>query len=423
MFPNMWHRVGTMLLGLSALAAMPAHAQSGTDLLSAETVSIAGDARIVAADGEPSWIRGGEGKARFDARDPDGDVHVRPWLTEADLIWQPRFTWSLSGTIVVTAQQGQEHPLDVSQAALVFKPMLPGSAKLAVRAGLYWPDISLEHSGPEWRVTDTITPSAINSWIGDEIKAGGLEATLTAPLGTQRVAVTLGAFGLNDTAGTLLAFRGWALHDQKATAFGRQPLPPLNAFLRSRQAPETRPVSEIDNRPGWYGKLGWSPSRAFELQFFHYDNRADPQAVTAASQWGWRTHFNDIGAVVAADRVTLRAQAMSGRTEMGYPRAGRIWADTRFRAAYLLTTLGTHKGSVSARLDAFGTRGHGSIVDSRYSEDGWAITAAARRELGPHLSLLAEILHVDSIRQDRVRLGLPARQRQNQAQLALHVHI
>ncbi|MBC9032243.1 hypothetical protein IAG41_07560 [Sphingomonas sp. JC676] len=412
-----------MLLGLAALAAVPARAQSGTDLLSAETVTVLGDARIVGADGARSWIGGGEGKSRFDAHDPDGDFHVRPWLAEADLVWQPRFTWSLSGTVVVTAQHGQEHPIDVSQAALAFKPILHGPAKLAVRAGLYWPDISLEHSGPEWRVTDTITPSAINSWIGDEIKTGGIEATLIMPLGTHRVAATLGAFGLNDTAGTLLAFRGWALHDQKATAFGRQPLPPLNAFMSSRQAPETRPVGEIDNRVGWYGKLGWSPSRAFELQFFHYDNRADPQAVTDGSQWGWRTHFNNVGAIVSVEQVTLKAQAMGGRTEMGYSRAGRIWADTSFRSAFLLATLGLNKGSVSARLDAFGTRGRGSILDNSYSEDGWAITAAARHELGPHLSLLAEVLHVDSIKQDRVRLGLPARQRQNQIQLALRVHI
>ena len=44
--------------------------------------------------------------------------------------------------------------------------------KLVARAGV-WPPVRLNHNRPEWRVRDTITPSAINSWIGDEVKLGG----------------------------------------------------------------------------------------------------------------------------------------------------------------------------------------------------------------------------------------------------------
>ncbi|MEI9926712.1 MAG: hypothetical protein WDN44_02075 [Sphingomonas sp.] len=40
---------------------------------------------------------------------------------------------------------------------MTFKPLLPGPAKVSARAGLFWPAVSLEHSGPEWAVTDTIT--------------------------------------------------------------------------------------------------------------------------------------------------------------------------------------------------------------------------------------------------------------------------
>jgi hypothetical protein len=185
-----------MLLGLAALAVAPARAQNGTDLFSAETVTLAGNARIVAADGEAGWLDGGLGKTRFDAGSASRDLRIRPRLAEADLIWQPHFIWSLSGTVVAIAQHGQERPIDLSTAALSFKPRLAGPIRFNIRAGLYWPDVSLEHSGPEWRVTDTITPSAINSWIGDEIKTGGVEATVTTPLGMHRVAATLGAFGL-----------------------------------------------------------------------------------------------------------------------------------------------------------------------------------------------------------------------------------
>jgi hypothetical protein len=403
-------------------AAVPAHAQDGPDLFSGETLTVTGDARIVGADGEQGWLDGGYGKARFDGA-KNGDFKLRPQLAEADIIWQPRFTWSLTGTVVAIAQRGQQHPVDLSEAALQFKPLLPGRTRLTVRAGLYWPAISLEHSGPEWAVTDTITPSAINSWIGDEVKIVGTEATAATTAGRHRIAATLGVFGFNDTAGTLLAFRGWALHDEKATAFGLQPLPPLNAFMQGAQAPETRPVVEIDHRVGWYAKLGWSPSEHVELQGFHYDNRADPHAVTSAQQWGWRTRFDNLGAIASFGHFQLKAQALSGRTEMGYPMPSTIWVDTKFRSAFLLMTRIFDHGSISARAEAFGTRSHGSVLTALDSEDGWALTAAARREIAPHLTLLAEVLHVDGRKDARIATGLAPRQRTNQVQIALRVRI
>ncbi len=140
---------------LVAAASAPAQAQDGPELFTAETLSASGDIRLGGADGEASWIDGGYGKTRFDAHDADGKFHVRPWLAEADLVWQPRFTWSLTGNVVVTAQHGQDDPVDISEAALTFKPLVGNRTRVAVRAGLFWPPVSLEHSGPEWAVTNT----------------------------------------------------------------------------------------------------------------------------------------------------------------------------------------------------------------------------------------------------------------------------
>jgi hypothetical protein len=417
------HPLGQAIATALLLAAIPAHAQEGLDLLSAETLTIAGDARIVGVDGEKSWIDRGHGRTRFDPNDPGGGFAVRPWLAEADLIWQPRFTWSLTGTLVVSAQHGQDKPVDLTEAVLTFKPLLSSETKVTARAGLYWPAISLEHSGPEWAVTDTITPSAINSWIGDEIKVGGTEVTMATGLGAHRVAATLGAFGLNDTSGTLLSFRGWALHDQKATAFGHQPLPPLTGMMRNAQAPRTRPVIEIDDRIGWYGKLGWSPSDWVELQLFHYDNRGDPEAVTPSKQWGWRTRFTQAGAIFSNGALTFKAQAITGRTEMGKPRPVVPWIDTRFRSAFLLATRQFERGSVSARAEAFGTDSRGSVVGAHYSDEGWGLTLAGKRRIGPYFTLLGEFLHVESAFPARRNLGLPRWQKQNQVQLSLRVRL
>ena len=61
MFPG-----GRLLLaGAALLAAVSARAQDGTELFAPETVTLVGDARIVGADGEPSWLDGAFGKTRF----------------------------------------------------------------------------------------------------------------------------------------------------------------------------------------------------------------------------------------------------------------------------------------------------------------------------------------------------------------------
>lgn len=383
---------------------------------SGKPLTLAGDARIVLADGERSWIDGGFGKTRYGPhKEP-----VRP--VELDAVWKPAISWTLDATVAVIAQDGQDKPVDLSEAYLGWRRPPHGAFRFSARAGYFWPAISLEHSGPEWRVTETITPSAINSWVGEEVKVAGVEATASLPVAGHRAHATVALFGADDTAGTLLAFRGWALHDEKVTLFSKQQLPPLDSFMQYAQAKQTRPAEELDHRPGWYARLAWSPNDRLALNAFYYDNRGNPAAVNAGLQWGWRTRFADIGATWQAGRLKLTAQALSGTTQMGFPMPSKLWVDTQFRSAFLLATRQTGWGSVSLRGEAFGTRGHGSVLGAATSEDGWAATLAARHPIGKHLTVLIEGLHVESDRAERARIGDPAHQRQNQIQLALRLH-
>ena len=406
-----------MLLAL--FGAVPALAQSYDENPSGNALYVLADGRLSIADGERSWIDGGFGKIRLSG-DADGDARLRARPIEGDVVWQPHLGWSLGATIAATAQQGQQHAVDLSEAYLTYRHAPLGAVKLSARLGLLWPPISTEHSGPAWTVTDTITPSAINSWVGEEVKVVAGEGSASVPLGDGRVTATAALFGLNDTAGTLLTFRGWALHDEKATAFGLQRLPPLNAFMIAAQAPRTSPVIELDNRPGVYAKIGWTDPRAM-IAAFYYDNRADPEAVDNFLQWGWRTRFGNLSLRFRPDaRWTITSQAMLGTTRMGYRMPDRLWVDTQFRSAFLLGTRRfADRFSVSGRVEAFGTRGRGSVEGAETSEDGWATTAAAKWSPSLHLSVLAEALHVDSRRDERARVGLPPRERQTIGQMAL----
>ena len=414
---------GLLLGGWLLLSAAPAPA---ADMPQTGLLTAYANLDLVAADGPRAWLdRGGTGKARFG--NPKNDaLRLRPYGTEAGIVLQPDFGWSLSGLVSAVAQHGQDKAIDVNEAYLRWRPLPVGGVRATLRAGIFWPSVSLEHGGSEWAVTETVTPSAINSWIGEEVKVGGIEANFATMIGAHRLSLTVAGFGLNDTAGTLLTFRGWALHDEKATLFSVQPLPVMNALMRSRQARETRPMIDLDHHVGWYTKLGWAPPGPFELQYFHYDNRADPQSFDVGLQWGWRTRFDHVGAILDLDRRTrLTAQAIDGTTLMGFHRNGARWVDMHFRSAFLLATrqvaIGTKAGSVSARIEAFGTHNHGSLVLSDDDESGWAATAATRWPLLPYASLFAEALHIDSRRDARLREQVSPRQQQNVVRLTLRL--
>ena len=414
---------GAIPLGcaLAALCATPASAEAR--LFTEDSFELSGDVRLVAVDGEKSWVDGGFGKLRSGS---DGDWRVQPELGNVSLVWKPQFSWSLGAVVAGSLQGGQRTDAGLSQAYLTFRPLRSAKVAFSARAGLMWPPVSLEHEGADWHVNDSITPSAINSWIGEEVRPLAAEATVATNLGSHKLRATAALMAANDTSGTLLTFRGWALHDRATLAFGRQPLPPLDGDVAFYQAPFTHPLLDLGrgfaHRPGYYAKLAWQPPAPFRLELFRYDNYANPQAVNANLEWGWRTRFNNAGIVAdLGSGAELKAQALQGRTKMGYPDNGRRWVDNRFRAAYVLLTRPFGKFRATARIDAFGTRNHGSDVDSEYDEHGWAAMLAGKRDWR-HFSGLVELLHVWSDDPSREHAGEPSRQPQTQLQAEVRMH-
>lgn len=406
---------------LALLCGSPAAASSDLDLFSPDTFELTGDIRLVAANGEESWIDGGLGKLRSGGN--GDDVRLRPQLGNVTLVWEPQFTWSLSATVVGSLQGGERTKAGLSEAYLTFKPMRGAGVAFSARAGLMWPPVSLEHEGADWHVRSSITPSAINSWIGEEVRPVAVEGTLTTDLGEHKLRATAAVMAGNDTAGTLLSFRGWALHDSTTLAFRRQPLPPPPLKY---QPPFTHPLIDLNDgfarRPGYYAKLSWQPPLPARLELFRYDNRADPEDVNADREWGWRTQFNHLA--VAADLgagLSLKLQALGGRTRMGFAPAGTRWVDTRYRSAFVLLSRPFGPFGFAARVDAFDTRNRGSRAGDEYDETGWSGMVAAGRSWGRFTGMI-ELLHVSSSRDQREVLDLAHKQRQTQVQAQLRIH-
>ncbi|HSQ99631.1 MAG TPA: hypothetical protein VLM36_06905, partial [Sphingomicrobium sp.] len=407
---------------IAALWPSPA-AASDTRLFTPDTIDVSADLRLVAVNGEQGWLNGGFGKLRSGS---NGDWKVEPQLGNVDIAWQPQLTWSLGATVVAAIQGGERTQAGLSQAYLSFRPMRGStSTAFSARAGLMWPPVSLEHEGSDWHVANSITPSAINSWIGEEVRPVAAEGSAAFVLGQHRLRAVAALIAANDTAGTLLTFRGWALHDRTTLAFNRWNLPPLEGMIGQIQAPYTHPLIDLHagfaHRPGYYAKLAWQPPLPIRLELFRYDNRANPEDFNPQMEWGWRTAFDNLGLVAKIGDVDLKAQALEGRTRMGFEMDGRRWIDNRFRSAFVLLDRPFGKIGIAARTEVFDTRNRGSIVGEDYNESGWSAMLSAKREWA-HFTGLVELIHVDSRRDDRLDHGLAAHQAQSELQLELRIH-
>ena len=68
--------------------------------------------------------------------------------------------------------------VDALETYLRYAPTAEGDFAWSVKAGAFFPTISLENDDLGWASPYTLTPSAINSWIGDELRTIGSEGTL-----------------------------------------------------------------------------------------------------------------------------------------------------------------------------------------------------------------------------------------------------
>ena len=402
--------IGAVLLALGAGTA-----QAQSSIFGPETLHGFADLRLSAANGEASWLDGGFGKTSVSG---GGDGLS---LAGAALEWKPRFNFALSGVVTAELQPRLDPQADLGEAYLKYRGPPAPWGRVSVRAGLFYPPVSLEHEGVAWTDPDMLTASAVNSWIGEEVKVGGLEATVDRRLGAHEVSATAGVFGWNDTAGTLLTFRGWALHEVRTGAHTDFGLPPLSAYMKPKQAPDTYPVLELDNRAGFYGRLEWRPPAPVVLNATYYDNAGDRIAVRD-KQWAWETRFLNLGARVQVDaRTRILAQAMSGETLMGYRAAGGHWVDMGFHAAYLMASRAYGEHQLSARADWFETNDRTYQIVDNNDETGWALAAAWRQHLNDHAAVLFEALHVESDRPSRALAGATPRQDQTVLQSALRL--
>lgn len=404
---------------LSVSLLWPAVAAQADDILGPQAFDGSIDVRASVAGGETGWLDGGFGKLREGGDNGSDQARVR--VAAADFAWKPQFSFNTAGLVSVVHQDGQSNPVDLNEAFLSYRTN-PAATRFSARAGVFWPPVSEEHSGSTWQVTDSITPSAVNSWISEEVKVLAFEGKLEHRFGEHKLALTAAVFAHDDMAGTLLTYRGWALHDVRMTVWGHFPLPPLSPSKAPYQAPQTNPFWETDGRPGYYARVDWQTPWPVSVNLFRYDNRGD-QVSSYANQTAWRTRFWNAGMMASlGSRTVAKAQVLWGNTRVGPETPFGFPADVDFAAAYLLLTRELGGGKLSARGDWFRTHDNSYVASDDNNEHGWSGMVAYKHPVTHFADWLVELLHVESDRPMRLaNAGIAAQQNQTQLQTALRV--
>ena len=366
------------------------------------------DVRWVHATGEPSFMNGGLGILRFDPEHEDvelGRAFLAPNWRIADIV-------SLHA-VLDTYGDHNRNPVDLSELYLSVRPFPTGPVRFKARVGAFYMPVSLENRGIGWTDVYSITPSAVNTWIGEEFRTIGAEMEarwLGASSGYLGDFALIGAaYGWDDRAGALLAERGFALTDRPSTLFGYLGSPPIGFY------------HEVDRRPGYYAGLAWQHHDRLEIRALHYDNRGDPNASTQSDFYAWRTRFSSFGARLEPDaHWTFIAQSLDGNTAVGGDDFPEFYMT--FHAAFALASYEWGRQRLTGRYDEFHTRQLREFLGLPRNQDGHAWTIAWTYELGDHWQFVSEWLHAISSFPPRQTLDEPVMQTQTQLQLAARYH-
>jgi hypothetical protein len=373
------------------------------------------DGRLVAAPAERSWVEGGLGKTRYGG----GGTEAR--FGGAALVGTAQLTPSLLALAGVQLQDGDRAGIDVLEAYLRWRPVSTSRWRESVRAGTFFPPVSLENDAVGWTSPWTITPSAINSWVGEELRATGVEASIERRGAVSEWTLRGALFQRNEPAGNLLAIRGWSLSDLTYGLGSRLREP--DAYVRDDgDVPPLRydPFRNVDDAVGNYVQLDWRVRGRGRLSLMHYDNHADPEAWVPYEGghrlYAWRTRFWSLGATTDTGPITWITQAMDGDTVIE-PVPG-LMITTRYRAAFLLAGWNRGAWRPTLRWDHFRTRKLRRAQDAHEGEHGNAVTAALNWRPHDWLRLTLEALRIESTRPDRADYDLPTHTRGTQVQLS-----
>jgi hypothetical protein len=350
--------------------------------------------RGVNATGPSSWLERGWGRL-----ESGGDRDALFGTAQLGAEWTPNehFNLHVSGI-------GRHDALDTSAGvveAYADARASFGLDELQLRAGQFFLPTSRENKDELWSSPYTVSFSALNSWIGEELRPLGIDVQYRHT--TSRGHTITGgatAFQGNDTMGALLAWRGWAIGNRLSTYGEVLPLPPLPSLATSfplQRKDGTKPFgTDLDGRTGYSARVRYSIPQRANFLYTYVDNRGDRNLHRG--EYAWATKFHLLGAEIGnPDHLVVASEYMRGSTTMG---RGVNFVDADFFAAYLLVSGKSGRNRLTARYELFNTEEKDFSPAETNEENGRAWTLTWMFDVKPPLRLSAELTQVVGDRVD-----------------------
>lgn len=268
------------------------------------------------------------------------DDHSLSAQIQAGIDWRPSVAFGahlhlLARNVSDGAQRGRVGVVE----AFLEQNQSVGNDRLHLMEGAFFLPTSRENVDSLWENPYTITSSALNSWLGEELRPLGVDLSWRHPLQSAG-ALTMGGtvFRGNDTFGALVIDRGWALRDDWAV---------LGEHIPVTSTAVTSVSAETDHRLSWAGRGKWSNDDG-SLQVTHIDNRSEAERYGDLA--GWATRFNIIGGNYTWRDWTAVAESGIGTTAIEGSRGRRSFD---LRTSYLLLSRKIATFRASVRGDQF----------------------------------------------------------------------
>ncbi|HZF27189.1 MAG TPA: hypothetical protein VEZ88_13070 [Steroidobacteraceae bacterium] len=341
------------------------------------------DVRVARGGSAPSWTDSGPGKTRFGGHSTDSgfESETRFALGQLAIEAGAALPWDLRMQLQVNVEPDIADDYDPWLVeALLRKEWSDQSHGWGLQSGLMSVPFSLEHVGPAWTPEYSISASALNSWLWEEISLAGLEGEWwhQGEHGP-RLGIVVGVGYGADQMGRLIALRGWAMGDG---------LSGVNADLPLPNGTRTDIFNERDHRPAAYTwiTLGDAGERA-ALKLGYIDNMGDEDRTGV-----WHTRAGTVGAILhPTARTDFVVQYLRGKALVRQPSN-----DSSLRGFYALLSQHYKGHRVTVRYDDF----HVQDLDGGNStrENGDAVTLAYLYEWGLRHRLGAEYIWLHSNR-------------------------
>lgn len=365
-------------------------------------------AHVVSSDASSaSYLKGDYGKFRFD----DG---LGFSLGQLGLKSQLSFDNNWSATIVANAFSEEGHlEAGITEAYARYKGVPNASGwRWGAKVGLFYPEISLEHIATAWSNPYTLTSSALNNWVGEELRSLGGSLSIEKQGKFRRsdhdFSFSFSAFQNNDPAGAMLAWHGWTIGSRQTLTQERLVIPyfpALSADL-SFQARHSDPFLELDDRWGIHLHGNWRHKKGAKLTAGFYDNHAR-EGIVKQGHYTWTTRFSHLGGKYKiAKNIELIGQYLGGNTYMTSPTGVNV-VNNDFSTGYVLLRYLIGSSQIAARAELFDVDDKDSLPGDNNNENGKALTLSYRHQLSRQSFIYGEYNWVSSSRAARMYAWQP----------------